>query len=180
VARGGKPFDQQLRSLVDELGVASFVHLAGAVGRLQLAELLNAADVFTLPSFTEGCPNVVSEALACGAPVVATSVGAIPQMICSERYGLLVPPRDQEALDDALLYAVDSPWDRTAIAKHGGARRWSDVAREVAEALLPLARPVPSASGSSPKAAPSVAGPTIPFDTTGRDLTHPGTPHERL
>ena len=144
VARGGNPFDRQLHSLIAESGAGAIVRLAGAVNRAEMAELLAAADVFTLPSFTEGCPNVVLEALACGTPVVASAVGGIPQMLCPGKHGLLVPPRDQQALTAALLHAIGTPWDRAAIARHGGARPWSVVAREVADVIRPLAR-TPSA-----------------------------------
>ena len=48
---------------------------------------MSAADVFCLASSTEGWPNVVNEALACGTPVVATDVGAVRQMIVSDQYG---------------------------------------------------------------------------------------------
>ena len=63
--------------------------------------LLAASEVFVLPSYTEGFPNSVMEAMATGLAVVATDVGAVPEML-SEGCGLLVPPRDVVALRDAL------------------------------------------------------------------------------
>jgi teichuronic acid biosynthesis glycosyltransferase TuaC len=153
VARGGKPFDAQLRLLVGELGIERHVRLAGPMNRHQMADLLSAADVFTLPSFTEGCPNVVNEALACGAPVVASAVGAVPQMVASDRYGLVVPPRDQPALTTALSRALDTEWDRAAISIHGRARPWSVVASEVMAVLRQAActgRPQPRMAAEMP------------------------------
>ena len=61
-----------------------------------------AADVFCLSSSREGWPNVVHEALACGTPVVATEVGAIPELLCRSEYGLIVPPNDPAALENGV------------------------------------------------------------------------------
>jgi glycosyltransferase involved in cell wall biosynthesis len=63
---------------------------------------MNACDVFCLPSHNEGCPNVVLEALACGASIVATKVGGIPELIESEEQGLLVPPGKPHELAKAI------------------------------------------------------------------------------
>jgi glycosyltransferase involved in cell wall biosynthesis len=96
-----------------------------------------AADLVTLPSYMEGCPNVVLEALACGRPVVATKVGGIPE-IMSDECGLLVPPRDPAALAQALTSVLDKSWDAGAISAHRS-RSWDDVAAEllaVFESLL--------------------------------------------
>jgi glycosyltransferase involved in cell wall biosynthesis len=63
--------------------------------------LMAAADVFVLPSHTEGFPNVIIEAMAMGKPIIATQVGAIPEML-SDNCGVLIPPRDTDALQTAL------------------------------------------------------------------------------
>jgi len=134
-ARGGSRFEETLRRTVAELGLTERVRFIGFVDRASMAELLSAADVFCLASYTEGCPNVVNEALACGAPVVATHVGGVPSMVTSERYGFMVPPRDVAALRDALREALSRPWDRCAISNWGRSRSWQQVAGEVIEAM---------------------------------------------
>jgi glycosyltransferase involved in cell wall biosynthesis len=144
VARGGRRFDHHLRKLISELRLERHVRMIGAVNRTQMAELFSAADVFTLASYSEGCPNVVAEALACGTPVVATSVGAVPELISSEEYGFIVPPRDEAALAAALEWALAADWDRQKIARHGASRSWSTVATEAIHVLGNL---VPGASG---------------------------------
>lgn len=135
VSRGGRPFERELRGLAGRLGVAGHVHFTGWLERRRLAELLAAADVFCLASFAEGWPNVVHEAMACGTPVVASRVGAIPEMIPDERYGLTVPARDEAALGGALARALETEWDRAAIAARGQSRSWSEVAREAVRVL---------------------------------------------
>jgi teichuronic acid biosynthesis glycosyltransferase TuaC len=138
VARGGPRYDAHLRSMIARLGMEKRIRLAGAVGRDELAELLTAADVFTLPSYREGCPNVINEALACGTPVVATAVGAVPQLIPSEDYGFIVEPGRQEPLTAALARAINKPWDRTAISVWGSRRSWKAVAQELMDVLRPV------------------------------------------
>ncbi len=135
VARGGARFDHEIARRMAAANPGAAVHLAGWVGREGLAELLSAADVFCLASFTEGWPNVVNEALACGTPVVATRVGAVPDMLPDERYGMVVPPREQAPLTSALGRALRSGWDRDAIAAWGQSRSWDDVARDVMDGI---------------------------------------------
>jgi glycosyltransferase involved in cell wall biosynthesis len=94
----------------------------------EIAQWLAACDLFTLPSHSEGCPNVVIEALACGRPVVGAAVGAIPDLL-DETSGLLVPPRDSAALEAALIQALHSRWDQSVIAA-AHARSWEDAAAE--------------------------------------------------
>jgi glycosyltransferase involved in cell wall biosynthesis len=92
---------------------------------------MSAADVFCLASTREGWPNVVHEALACGTPVVATDVGAVPDLIPEPCYGLVVPVNDEAALEAALQTALHKDWDRPRIAAWGQRRSWEQVAREV-------------------------------------------------
>lgn len=66
------------------------------------------ANVFALPSFTEGTPNVLLEAMAAGVPVVATNVGGIPELASDGRHALLVGPHDPAALADALRKVLES------------------------------------------------------------------------
>jgi glycosyltransferase involved in cell wall biosynthesis len=135
LARGGAPFDQRLARSIEEWNLGANVRLVGWINREALAELMSAADVFCLASFTEGWPNVVAEALACGTPVVATEVGAVPDMLPDERYGIIVPPREQDLLTGALRRAITVRWDREAIAAWGRSRSWEDVGREVIESM---------------------------------------------
>jgi glycosyltransferase involved in cell wall biosynthesis len=90
-----------------------------------------AADLVTLPSYMEGCPNVVIEALASGRPVVATNVGGIPEIMNGE-CGLLVPPRDSRSLAQALASVLDRTWDASVISAQCS-RSWEDVAADVLE-----------------------------------------------
>jgi teichuronic acid biosynthesis glycosyltransferase TuaC len=128
-------FEEQLQALVRELGLEAEVRFLGQAPPDTLAELMSAADVFCLASTNEGWPNVVHEALACGAPVVATDVGAIPEMLAGGDCGLIVPVNDQQALYQGLDRALSRRWNREVISAWGHARGWRQVAAEVLEQM---------------------------------------------
>lgn len=111
------------------------LHLLGARGRDDVALAYQACDLFTLPSQREGWPNVVTEALASGLPVVATSVGGIPEIVSEPVAGELVAPDDPLALSAALARRLALPPDRGAVAAF--ARRYSwDAPIELLRRLL--------------------------------------------
>lgn len=110
---------------------AGYIHLMPRCTFDEVAVWMAAADLVTLPSYMEGCPNVVLEALACGRPVVATDVGGIPEIL-SHECGSLVPPRDPAALARALASVLDTAWDASAISTHRN-RSWDHVADELLE-----------------------------------------------
>ncbi len=131
VGRSGR-YQEVLRREVELCGVGPQVRFLGEVRQQQLAELMSAADVFCLASSREGCPNVVTEALACGTPVVGTDVGAVRRLVPASEYGHVVALESPGALQAALQDALTCRWDRHAIAAWGGRRTWRQVAGEVA------------------------------------------------
>lgn len=103
--------------------MADDVTFAGRLAHDQIVRWFGAADVFCLPSHAEGVPNVVLEAMACGTPVVATRVGGIPEVLPAYA-GVMVPPKNVDALDEALFTALHSTWDRPRIAGHARTFDW--------------------------------------------------------
>lgn len=112
------------------------VRLAGARPLDEIPLWLAAADLFVLPSWSEGTPNVLLEALACGRRAVATHVGGIPDVMTAPALGELVPPRDPAALAAAVArqaYIDYSPSEVTAASARGG---WAESARKLHEVLV--------------------------------------------
>ena len=107
------------------------VRITGNQSLLEVARWMVAADLFCLPSYSEGCPNVVIEAISCGCPVVATDVGGIPELVNPD-CAILVPPKDVDRLTDALRSNLSRSWDRDAIGTMFR-RTWDQVARETYE-----------------------------------------------
>lgn len=137
-ARGGPRYEEQIRALIASHRLESRVHMPGWMPREPLAELINAADVLCLASRTEGWPNVVNEALSCGTPVIATRVGAVPEMIPGDDFGFVIPVENQEALSIALGKALCTSWDRRKIAEWGASRSWEHVAEDLLHEIRTL------------------------------------------
>jgi glycosyltransferase involved in cell wall biosynthesis len=108
-----------LRAQAAALGIASRVVFAGH--RTDVPALLEAFDVFCISSTYEGTPLTLFEAMAAGKPIVSTAVDGCREVIEDGRTGLLVPPRDPEALAGALLRVLSDRSLRASLAE--GARR---------------------------------------------------------
>ncbi len=121
----------EIARVIREQRLEPFVHLVPPVPPETLADYMSACDLFCLASSREGWPNVVHEALACGAPAVATRVGAVEDIIGGEDNGIVVPPDDNSALLDGLIRALRRRFDRDAITRRAAARSWDHVAQEV-------------------------------------------------
>lgn len=113
---------------VRERGWESRVHLLGARG--DVPDLLAAADIFAMPSLWEGLPLALLEAMFASLPIVASATSGIPEAITSDRYGLLTPPGDIDALAASLGLLLDDA---------GARRRLGDAARERALAEFTVA-----------------------------------------
>lgn len=132
VLLGEGPASDLVQACGERHGCADRIRILPPCSSSTVARWMAAADVVTLPSYAEGCPNVVVEALNCGRPVVATQVGGIPELI-NESNGVLVPPRDAAALAAGLNQALSRPWNDGAIAA-ASARGWEQVAQETYQA----------------------------------------------
>jgi teichuronic acid biosynthesis glycosyltransferase TuaC len=106
-----------------------FVLVAGRKTHQEIPLWMNSADLFCLPSLSEGMPNVVIEAMACGTPVIATKVGGVPDIINSDLYGYVVPPADSAALSKAIERAFSVEWDHQAISDFARQITWDSIAK---------------------------------------------------
>jgi len=104
---GDGPLRASLIQLAQDLEVLPYIQFLGF--RSDVDALLSAMDVFVLPSLYEGFPNAVLEAMACGKPVVATGVDGTPEAVLHGKTGLLVPPKNPEALAKALIQMAQNP-----------------------------------------------------------------------
>jgi colanic acid/amylovoran biosynthesis glycosyltransferase len=116
---GDGPQRAALERLAADLGVASAVSFRGAVAQEDLRTLYETASVFCLPSFSEGVPVVLMEAMAMRLPVLSTRITGIPELIEDGHDGLLVPPGRPDSLADALELLSRDPALRQALGTRG-------------------------------------------------------------
>lgn len=103
-------------------GIRDHVRFAGAVNQDAIRALYAEADVFVSPSFAEGIPVVLMEAMAMEIPCVATWITGVPELIRHQRDGVLVPPGDVEALAEALAQLMDDAALRHGLGRAGRRR----------------------------------------------------------
>lgn len=120
---GDGPMRPEIEGAIGELGLGTAVELCGAVN--EVWPFLARSDLFVLASRNETLGMAALEAMAAGLPVVATAVGGIPELVEHGHNGLLVPPRDPEALAEALSVLVASSEERRRMGASGKKRAGS-------------------------------------------------------
>ena len=128
-AQGGTP--EKLKAVARDAGVAERLILVGRQPYDRIPLYYNAADISVLASYREGCPNVVLESLACGIPVVATNVGAVPDILPVPEVGRIVPPQTVEPLREALADLLSRSWNAAEVVQDSRVPGWDRVAEEV-------------------------------------------------
>jgi glycosyltransferase involved in cell wall biosynthesis len=121
-------YKSYLERKIRNLGLEDNVKLIGSQPHDQLSAWYSAADLFCLASATEGWPNVVMEAMACGLPVIATRSAA--PMLNAPGLGILVERTPQE-FRHAMEHALARKWDHGLIVEHARSNGWDKVAQRV-------------------------------------------------
>ena len=121
---GAGPDRDSLEALATSLGIKDAVTFTGPVGQGDIHAYYDKADIFALPSFAEGLPVVLMEAMAKGIPCVTTSITGIPELVHDGENGLLVAASDWEGLAERLQQLIKDPALR---------RRLGMAAREIVE-----------------------------------------------
>lgn len=147
-------FAQEVRSR----GHDKSIKILGTQSPSRVADLMRQAQVLCLPSHGEGTPNCVMEAMASGLPVVATEVGGIPDIIETDRTGILVPRGDVSSLAEALMSLLRDPSRRARMgeAAYEFACQYLD-ARKTTIRLVELYRDLLTASPGKPNPHESVS-----------------------
>ncbi|HEX6688734.1 MAG TPA: glycosyltransferase family 4 protein [Solirubrobacterales bacterium] len=166
---GEGPQRGALEALAERLGVGSRVSFRGAVGQEELHALYAAASAFCLPSFSEGVPVVLMEAMAMRLPTIGTTITGVPELIEDGHSGLLVPPGRPDLLTDALQRALSDDALAQTLGEAGRAKVLAefdaDASAEQLHALfaeqigeMPL-RPQSRMNGDAPTRSPVGARP---------------------
>ena len=131
-----------LKTKVSSLGLNERVTFLD--DQIDITRLLPAINLLAIPSLFEGMPNVALEAMAAGLPIIATSVGGTPEVVVDGKTGYLVPPRNPDALADAILKLLDNPdlclrmgrAGRERVKKHFSIERTIKKTEQIYEDLL--------------------------------------------
>jgi glycosyltransferase involved in cell wall biosynthesis len=126
---GGGELQRDLAGQAEEAGISDRFLLLGY--RDDVECLLKAADIFVMPSLREGTSIAILEAMAAGVPVVATEVGGNPELIVDRVTGMLVPPRDHEALSGAITRLIRDDALRNRIIQEGRQKVLAEFSEEV-------------------------------------------------
>lgn len=125
---GGGRRETEVRELAKGLGLADVVHFLGS--RQDVPDLLHAMDIFVLPSYSEGLSLALLEAMAAGLPVIASRVGGNPEVVTDGVTGLLIPPKDADALAQALERLLADPVKAQAMGEKARRRVEADYSLE--------------------------------------------------
>lgn len=117
---GDGPMYDSIRNSIARRGLSDRVFLTGY--RDDIPQILAASDVLVLPSFREGTPRVITEAMASGLPVVATDIAGIPEQVIDGESGYLIPPGDEHALADRLRELLLNRKHRVKMGRRGSER----------------------------------------------------------
>jgi glycosyltransferase involved in cell wall biosynthesis len=120
---GDGPLRPVLETLIQKLGLQAHVRLAGWKSGAGVIEEILASRALVLPSFSEGLPVVLMEAMALGRPVIASQITGIPELVEAKTTGWLVPAGSDEALATAMTEALDAPLSELDRMGMEGARR---------------------------------------------------------
>jgi len=133
---GDGPMRPQIETLIHQHNLQSIVRITGWASGQQVRDEILAARAMVLPSFAEGLPVVLMEALALSRPVISTYVAGIPELVEHNVNGWLVPAGSIEALTNAMRQALETPLDQLAQMGQAGRTRAianHDVAKEAAK-----------------------------------------------
>ncbi|MDD4454567.1 MAG: glycosyltransferase family 4 protein [Candidatus Methanomethylophilaceae archaeon] len=104
---GDGPLREKIEEIIADNNLHESVEISGWIPHQQLGNCLNRLKLLVIPSYTEGLPNIMLEAMACGTPVLATPVGAIPDVISHRENGFIMISNSPQCITEALLSALD-------------------------------------------------------------------------
>lgn len=126
---GDGPELTYLSNLVNNLDISKHITFVGKVDHQEISKWMGASDYLCLPSIMEGCPNVILEALGSGRPVIASKVGAIPDIV-TNKSGILFEAQDVADLTDSIKTALKVQWNAEEIIESVRHLSWEEAAKK--------------------------------------------------
>lgn len=113
---------EDIKAIAQSLNITEHIDFVGYKSQAEVREYLQQSDIFVLPSFAEGVPVVLMEAMAAGVPVLTTQIAGVPELVAHDRSGWLVPPGDVTTLVDGLATLIDNAELRDRLGQAGQAK----------------------------------------------------------
>ena len=122
-----------LFGLAEKLQLKKRVSFAGSILHSELRSLINKASLLAVPSHMEGWPTVIYEAFACGIPVVAHSVGGIPEIIRNSNLGILCPSNEPKIFAQCIQKALQRHWNPNTLIEEARKNSWDKIALQYSD-----------------------------------------------
>lgn len=135
VFAGNGPMKAVLTARAKELGLSEQVSLLGGINHSEVSQWLQHATALCLPSYHEGVPNVVLEAMASGVPVIASNVGGIPEVVNESTCGKLIAIKSADAVYLAMNHIIAQDWSKADIQEHAQQFSWEKNQQQLIELL---------------------------------------------
>lgn len=132
---GNGPMLNEMKKYAKSHLIDKKVEFLGTVDHEKLPTLMKKAHCLALPSYSEGVPNVVLEAMSCGTPVVSTMVGGIPEVVKTGTTGYLVNPQSSKELTGGLKLTVGKDWNHSNIAKYAMQYNWPSNIKKISNLI---------------------------------------------
>lgn len=120
-----------IKQEINNLNLEKNVILVGKLNQQDISEYFGVADLFVLPSYSEGNPTVMFESLGCGIPFFGTKVGGVPEIITPEVGILCDNPQDVDELYTKLKVALNKEWDNNAILNYASNFTWTQISNQI-------------------------------------------------
>ena len=124
-----------LEQLARKYDCAEKVTFLGSVNHADIVSWLNNCSALALPSYHEGVPNVILEAMSCGKPVIATNIGGIPEVVDESICGKLIEIQSSTAVADAIDFILLNKWNKEKIQQHSQQFSWAKNKQQLVQLL---------------------------------------------
>ncbi len=132
----GNGMIDEVKEMVCKLGLANCIKVGGWMTATERDELLSKSDVLVLPSYFEGMPMAILEAMSWSLPVLTTPVGGIPDLIVDHEHGLLIEPGNVQQLSQAIVELIQSPELRNRLGHNARKRMESNCPEKYSRQLI--------------------------------------------